>query len=234
MRTSLRLASRACLVFVALASTAAAPARAQTDARDMELLAGGPAPEPVDTTRLDVDRLPSDVAKVTRDMYDQGLFLEAQLGALTYAGDARQVSNAGPRLAIAIGYELTRWLSVLAQVEGSLHQTDHSTPPANSGYQLAGAVGGLRFSVPINASYAIWAAGLVGFVWSSGDVLRALDFPDAYKLGLNYGGELGFDWHLRSRHHSLGLLAGARHLPSLDKDSFTVGAYGSGYLRYVF
>jgi hypothetical protein len=71
-------------------------------------------------------------------------------------------------------------------------------------------------------------------VWSSGDVLRALDFPDAYKLGLNYGGELGFDWHLRSRHHSLGVLAGARHLPSLDRDTFTIGAYGAGYLRYVF
>jgi len=233
MRTPLWLASLACLVVSALCC-ATPSARAQGDARDLSLLAGGPGREPVDTTRLDVDRLPNDVAKVSRDLYDQGLFLEAQLGALTFAGDARKVSNAGPRLAISIGYELTRWFALLAQLEGSLHQTDNRPPPANTAFQLAGAVGGLRFSVPINASYAIWAAGLVGFVWSSGDVLRALDFPDAYKLGLSYGGELGFDWHLRSRHHSLGLLAGARHLPSLDQDGFTVGAYGSAYLRYVF
>jgi hypothetical protein len=200
----------------------------------MELPPGGPGREPVDTTRLDVDRLPNDVAKVTRDMYDRGLFLEAQLGALAFAGDARKVSHAGPRLAISLGYELTRWFALLVQVEGSLHQTDNRTPPARTAYQLVGGVGGVRFSIPFSARYALWAAGLVGGVWSSGDVLRALDFRDAFKLGLNYGGELGFDWHLRARHHSLGLLAGARHFPSLDRGGYTVGAYGSAYLRYVF
>ncbi|MEY4509291.1 MAG: hypothetical protein RLZZ450_1413, partial [Pseudomonadota bacterium] len=225
------------LLWTAIATLAwglASGARAQEDARFMGLPPGGPGREPIDTTRLDVDRLPNDVAPVTRDLYDRGLFLEAHLGGLTFAGDARKVSRAGPRLAIALGYELTRWFAVLGQVEGSLHQTDNRTPPARTAYQLAGAVGGIRFSVPINASYALWVSGLVGCVWSSGDVLRALDFRDAFKLSLNYGGELGFDWHLRARHHSLGLLAGARHLPSLERDGFTVGAYGAGYLRYVF
>lgn len=227
-------ASTLWLAITALMCVMTSRARAQEDARFLELPPGGPGREPIDTTRLDVDRLPNDVAPVTRDQYDRGLFLEAHLGALTFVGDARKVSQAGPRFAISLGYELTRWFAVLGQVEGSLHQTDNPTPPARTAYQLAGAVGGLRLSVPFHASYALWMSGLVGVVWAGGDVMRALDFRDAHNLGLNYGGELGFDWHLRARHHSLGLLAGARHLPSLERDGFTVGVYGAGYLRYVF
>ena len=37
---------------------------------------------------------------------------------------------------------------------------------------------------------------------------------EGFKLGINYGGELGFDWHLKSLHHSLGVLGGARLYPS--------------------
>lgn len=209
------------------------------DAQDIiapatDLTPGGPGREAVDTTRLDVDRLPPEAATVTRAMYDQGWFLEAQLGAHTFAGDARTVSRAGPRLAVALGYELSRWFAVLVQLEGSLHQTANRPPPSRTAYQLAGSVVGARFSVPTNARFAISAAVLFGFVWSSGDVLRALDFEDAFSAGLSYGGELGFDYHLRARHHSLGIVAGARHLPSLERDGITVGAYGSAYLRYVF
>lgn len=245
MRTSPRTAAllralarlRAATLWLAIATLSAmvtSSGRAQEDAHTTDLPPGGPGREPIDTTRLNVDRLPNDVAPVTRDQYDRGLFLEAHLGALSFAGDARKVSQAGPRFAISLGYELTHWLAVLGQIEGSLHQTEHPTPPARTAYQLAGAVGGIRLSVPFHASYALWLSGLVGFVWASGDVLRALDFRDAHNLGLSYGGELGFDWHLRARHHSLGLLAGARHLPSLERDGFTIGAYGAGYLRYVF
>src|SRR5689334_955827 len=102
MRLSLWPALLLSSTLAALACTAPTRAHAQEDARFMELPPGGPGREPVDTTRLDVDRLPNDVAPVTRDMYDRGLFLEAQLGGLTFAGDARKVSQAGPRLAIAL------------------------------------------------------------------------------------------------------------------------------------
>jgi hypothetical protein len=230
------LRTSALLGLFALVALAGLPpgAQAEADARATDLSPGGPGPEALDTTRLHVDRLPPEAATVTRELYDQGLFLEAQLGALAFAGDAREVSHAGPRLAISLGYEFTRWFALLAQVESSLHQTNNRPPPSHTAYQLAGGVVGARFSVPIDERFAIWAAGLVGFVWSSGDVLRALGFLDAFNVGLNYGGELGFDWHMRSRHHSLGLLGGARHFPSLARDTFTVGAYGAAYVRYVF
>jgi hypothetical protein len=241
----MRLLASVTLTCMLAALASAIPARAEPErsaqensvspARPLtELTPGGPGREPVDATRLDVARLPPEAAQVSRSMYDQGLFLEAQLGALTFGGDAREVSNAGPRLAVAVGYELTRWLALVVQLEGSLHQTDNRQPPAHTAYHLAFATVGPRLSVPIDVRFAIWAAAQVGVVWSSGDVLRALDFRDAFAPGVAYGGELGFDWHLRARHHSLGVLAGARHLPSLERDGFTVGAYGSAYLRYVF
>jgi hypothetical protein len=194
----------------------------------------GPGAEAIDRTRLDVQNLPPEALHVTRALYSRGLFLEAQLGGVTFVGDARKLSHAGPRLSVALGYELTEWLALLVQLEGSLHQTDNRPPPAQTAYSLAGAALGARFSLPIDERYAIWAAGLLGFVWTSGDVLHALGFRDADNLGLSYGGELGFDWHLRSRHHSLGLLSGARVLPSLAKSGTTILLYGAGYLRYVF
>lgn len=195
---------------------------------------GGPGAEPVDRTRLDVARLPPEAAQIERSMYDQGWFLEAQLGAMAFAGDARAVSQAGPRFAVALGYELTQWLSLLLTADGSLHQTRNRPPPARTSYELLSGTLGARFTLPFDARSALFAEGHCGVAWSSGDVLRALGFLRAYEPGLAYGGALGFDWHMRARHHSLGLLGGARVLPALARDDFTLAAYGTGYLRYVF
>lgn len=226
--------SRRCLgALVLLALLLAAPS-VQADDYASGLEPGGPGTEAVDRTRLDVPRLPPEAAQIERSMYDQGWFLEAQLGATTFAGDARAVSQAGPRLAIALGYELTHWFSLLLTVDGSLHQTRNRPPPARTSYELLSSTLGARFALPIDARFALFVEGQCGVAWSSGDVLRALGFSEAYEPGLAYGGALGFDWHMRARHHSLGLLGGARVLPAHARDDFTLAAYGTAYLRYVF
>jgi len=225
---------------LAAALALALPAHARADEGDAAdgLVPGGPGEEPIDPTRLDVARLPLEPARargLTRDLYDRGLFVEAQLGALTYVGDAREVSHPGPRLAIAVGYELTRWLALLVEAEASMHQTHNRPPPRRTSYELVGGAGGVRLSVPIDARFALWGEGLFGVVWSSADVLRALGLPDAARAGLSYGGELGFDYHLPSRHHAIGLLGGARMLPSLAREGgYTLAAYGACTLHYVF
>jgi hypothetical protein len=224
-------------LFFALAPGGAlrpATAMAQDSAREPDLAPGEQVVETVDSTRLDVARLPPEAIAITRDLYAHGLFLEAQAGALAFVGDANKVSTPGPRFAIVVGYELFSWLSAVLLVDGSLHRTDNRGPPAPSAYELIGGAGGLRFNVPFTPRAALWVSGLFGVNWSSRDVLRALDFKDAFKLGINYGGELGFDWHMKSRHHSLGILGGARVYPSLTREEFTLGGYGSAYLRYVF
>ena len=200
-------------------------------------VAPGGTPEPVDRTRLDVERLPPEAARavgISRDMYDHGLFVEGQLGGQAFAGDLRRVSRAGPRFAIALGYELTRWLAIVVQAEGSLHQTSNRPPPSHTSYELLGGAAGVRFMVPLDARFALSLAGLASLSWSSRDILRALGFDDAGRLGLGYGGELGLDYHLPARHHAIGLLGGARALPSFARDGYTVGAYGAATLRYVF
>lgn len=190
--------------------------------------------EAVDTTRLDVDRLPPEALTPSRKLYSRGFFVEAQLGGMTFAGDVRAVSRGGPRFAIALGYDLARWFAWVLQAEGSLHQTSNSPPPAHSSFELVLGTIGARFSIPIDARNALSITPLFGVAFVTRDVLRGLDFRDSFKPGVSYGGELGYDFHLPSRHHSLGILAGARQFPSLQRDGFTLGIHASAYLRYVF
>ena len=221
------------VALVILLAALCAPAHAQTP-EDADLAAGVAEVEAKDPTRLDVARLPPEVIELNRDLFAQGLFLEAQLGAIGYWGDLGKVSKAGPRLAVSLGYELASWVSVLLQVGASFHDTSHPPPPARTSYELLEALVGLRLTVPLTTQAALWADGLAGGVWTSGDVLRSLGFRDAVFPTLHYGGELGFDWHIRSRHHSLGMLGGGRIYPGLTRNRFSTGAYGSLYLRYVF
>lgn len=217
-----------------MASLWSAPPAAAQDAAEGDVEAGKIELEQVDSTRLDVARLPPEAIAVTRELYARGLFVEAQLGALGFLGDLGKASDAGPRLAVDLGYELTSWVAILLQVEASFHGTKNRPPPSHTVYEMLGSSAGVRFSVPFNARAAMWADGLVGIVWTGGDVLHALGFRDTVKPSIAYGGELGFDWHVLARHHSLGVLAGARMYPGLVREGHSLGLYGSAYLRYVF
>jgi hypothetical protein len=209
----------------------ASGARAQT-AEDA--VPGEIREEEPDPTRLDVARLPPEAIEITRDLYARGFFLEAQLSALGFVGDLGRVASPGPRLAIALGYEITTWLSVLGLGEGSLHVTKNREPPGRTAFEMYGGGLGLQLGVPITARAMVFTRGIGSIVSTGGDVLHPLGFKEAHKLGVGYGAELAFDWHVKSRHHALGALLGARVLPSLSQDDLTVGAYGSLYLHYVF
>jgi len=229
---SFRLVQGALLVCLGLLTFSARAQDTQTAPADHT--PGKSKIEDPDPTRLDVARLPPEVATLSRDLYARGFFVEAQLGAIGFLGELGEVAIPGPRLAVEFGYELLSWVSLLAGVEGSLHVTKNREPPARTAFEMAGGLVGVRLAIPFSAKAAIWASGIAGFVWTGGDVLKTLDFKDAVGLGLEYGGELGFDWHIRSLHHSIGLLGGARMFPSLARENASLGTYGSIYLRYVF
>jgi hypothetical protein len=217
---------RACIMLLWLSWVASA--------RAQDVAPGGPEPEPVDSTRLDVDRLPPEALEPSRALYSRGLFLEAQLGGATFVGDARDVSRGGPRFAIALGYELARWFALLVELEGSMHQTSNRPPPSHTSFELLMGTVGARFSLPIDARSALFASALFGLAFTTRDVLRGLDFRDSHNPGIAYGGELGYDFHLPARHHSLGVLAGARQLPQVAQRDFTLAIHATAYLRYVF
>ena len=203
------------------------------------LLAAAPAfadEEALDTTRLDVERLPPEAIQITRDMYSQGLYLRAEMGGQGFAGGIGRLSAAGPMARLVAGYELTSWFSIASQLGLAFHSTKGPTPPAATAFQLYSLLAQARFQANLSTRVALWASGDVGGGFANGDFLQAFGYEDAGKIGLVYGGTLGFDWHLRNAHHSLGLAAGAHLYPNLNdpEGEQSIGIESAAYLKYVF
>jgi hypothetical protein len=193
----------------------------------------GEAPDP---TRLDVERLPPEAIEVKRDLFAQGLFVGAELGGRGFAGGVGRIAQPGVLARVLLGYELTQWLMLATAVELSLHATDAAAPPAPATFEVVDAVVQLRLQLPMSARAALFLGAEGGVGWVPGNLLEAYGLLDAGDLGLTYGGSFGFDWHLLSRHHSLGLLAGARLFPNLNgpDGEAAIGIHSLAYLKYVF
>lgn len=192
--------------------------------------------EPPDPTRLDVERLPPEAIAVKRDMYAHGFFLDSGVGGRGFAGALGRLSLPGMFARVAIGYEFTDWLLLTAGVELSLHETSAPAPPNPANFELINPVAQLRLQLPLSARFAPWLAGEAGIGWVPGNLLSGYGVNDAGKVGLNYGGSVGVDWHMLNRHYSLGLLAGARLYPNLAglNNEATLGIHSAVYLKYVF
>jgi hypothetical protein len=202
--------------------------RARADEADLEV-------EDVDTTRLDVERLPPEAIEVTRDMYAHGLFFEGHLGGRGFRGGIGAVSHPGPLLQVLVGYELFRFLHLAIGLDASLHGTNAPPPPGQGVFDVLGAVAELRLHVAIGPRFAFWLAGQFGVGSANDDVLVTYGVSRPNELGVNFGGRLGLDWHFRHRHYSMGLAGGARLWPGLAgyDGSQALAIDGSLYLRYV-
>ena len=224
-------ALRLLMLAMMFAWTSAASAQ---DASDDE---GQIATEEPDLTRLDVERLPPEAIPISRDLYAHGFFVEAQIGAMGFVGGIGDLVSVGPWAVISAGYELFDWLMVLLSAEGSMHNTEAPPPPAQTAFEIVGGSASLRVQANFTEAFAIWLSGQFALMVATTDILDLYGFPDASTIGIAYGGDLGIDWHLRARHHSIGLLGGVRHYPSLEGaggESPALGIHGSAYMRYVF
>jgi hypothetical protein len=195
-----------------------------------------PATEPKDPTRLDVERLPPEAITLDRSMFARGFYLEARMGGRGFVGGLAPLVAPGLATRVTGGYELLDYVALGGAFELSLHETDAPAPPARTSLQVISAAAELRLRVPLSVRFALQLDGEVGVLTILGNALDSYGLPDAHDLGLAYGAGLGFDWHLLSPHHSLGLLLQGRGAPNLDDPTgdptFAVGA--SVYLRYVF
>ncbi len=189
-----------------------------------------------DPTRLDVERLPPEAIQIERELYSHGLFLEAWVGGRGFIGGVGEYSNPGLYANVGVGFEIFDWLLLRAAFEASFHETNGPTPPSNTAFELLGGLVEVRVQINFDAFAALWVQGEVGLVGAFGDVLRVYGFSQAQDVGLTGGGSLGFDWHMKNRHTSLGLTGGARVYPSFVgiDDVLPVGVHGAAYLRYVF
>ncbi|MBX3247968.1 MAG: hypothetical protein KF901_12380 [Myxococcales bacterium] len=192
--------------------------------------------EEPDPTRLDVERLPPEAIEITRDLYKHGWYVDAHLGARGFIGGVGRFSRPGPVLRLGVGYEIARWLYLGAAAEGSIHMTNAPSPPGPTAFEVLDFLLDLRIQANLSARAALWLGGEFGIGLATADVLRTYGFQDAARVGLVYGGQLGFDWHMRNRHHSWGLTAGARihdGLKGIDGE-LAIAVHGTMYLRYVF
>jgi hypothetical protein len=191
--------------------------------------------EDVDTTRLDVERLPPEAIEVTRDMYAHGLFVEGHLGGRGFRGGIGAVSHPGPLLQVLVGYEIFRFLHFAVGLDASLHGTDAPPPPGQGVFDVLGGVADLRLNIDVGARFAFWLAGQFGVGSANDDVLVTYGVSRPNELGINFGGRVGLDWHFRHRHYSMGLAGGARLWPGLAGFDGTraLAVDGTLYLRYV-
>ncbi len=219
---------------------AAVPLAAQPSATSPALVEERPATEGPDPTRLDVERLPPEAIELSRDLYAHGLFVDVELGGAGFLGVPGRMLHPGPALAIGLGYEVFDWLLLRIALEGSMHATALPPPPSPSVVDLVGSVAELRLQWNLSGRAAIWLGGEGGFALNSTDVLSAYGTLQGSGPGWLYGGRLGFDWHMRDRHASVGLFAGARVQPGLAVAGLDsgrlppLGLRAGLYLRHVF
>jgi len=217
----------AILVLLLLAFARAAAAQSGADQK--------PGTEAPDPTRLDVERLPPEAVALKRDMFARGAFMQTHLGGRGFAGGVGRVSLPGVFAHVGLGYEFSDWLALSGALEMSLHETSAPAPPAADNFELLDMLAELRLQLPLSARAAPWLAVEAGLDLTAGQTLAAYGIRSADSLGFCYGGSLGFDWHLLSPHYSLGLLAGARMYPNLDRGSdHSIGIHSAAYLRDAF
>jgi hypothetical protein len=202
---------------------------------DNAALAQEPYVERPDATRLDVERLPPEAIEITRDLYSQGLFVQGLVGGRGFVLGLGRYAEPGVLAGVEVGYELWPWLMLAGACQLSLHATDAPAPPGPSTFEHVEAVLSPRVQLAFSARTALWIGPEVGLGFVPGDLLRAYGYEDAHDLGVSFGGSLGFDYHLASRHHSLGLALGSRMHPSLraPNDEPTLSIHALAYLKYV-
>jgi len=192
--------------------------------------------EPLDKTRLDVERLPPEALPLSRDMYNVGLYVRAELGVQGFAYGIGRLATLGPVAHLALGYELASWFSLALDFGLGMHGTDAPPPPAATAFQTYTALLQARLTLPLSLRSALWLSldGGAGLV--SGNFFEAYGFDRADSVGFVYGGGLGFDWHFMNPHHSIGLKAAGHLYPNLTAQNGerSVAIEGTAYLKYVF
>jgi hypothetical protein len=146
------------------------------------------------------------------------------------------VSLPGADAEATFGYEFTGWFSLGAGLALSIHSTDARPPPREGVFEVIEVLAHARLQWPLSVRAALWLGAEGGMCIVPGNLLSVFGLPHADELGPAYGASLGLDWHLWSRHHSIGLLGGARLLPTLNGPAgeSAVGIHGAVYLKYSF
>ncbi|MDX2019197.1 MAG: outer membrane beta-barrel protein [Deltaproteobacteria bacterium] len=163
--------------------------------------------------------------------FAHGVFVDAGLGAFVLLGKADAVGS-GPAISGRVGYDLFRLLAVQLHVAGSTHRTDFGAAPQSGQLlQVYQTTAELKLTVPIR-QVSVYAFGGAGFAFFSTNILGTTGLTTKDKTSsLVYGGGLGLDYHLLSRHFSFGLEASFAKIQEVQT---TGGILSTAYVRYAF
>lgn len=163
--------------------------------------------------------------------FAHGVFVDAGLGAFVLLGKADAVGS-GPAISARLGYDVFRLLALQLHVAGSTHRTDFGAAPQSGQLlQVYQTTAELKLTVPIR-QVSVYAFGGAGFAFLSTNILGTTGLTAADKTsGVMYGGGLGLDYHLLSRHFSFGLEASFAKMQAI---ATTGGILSTAYVRYAF
>jgi len=169
----------------------------------------------------------------------KGFVVESTIGAFGQMGEMRHTSPLAPWFRLQFGFEPLSWLMVFAEGDLVLSSTGYSNPPPPPrSYALYGFGAGLRGTVKPTDRVGIYLQGSLGEAEVSADVLSIYGYPDANKLNLYVGGELGVEWYQVNPHFALAAHGGVRDYTATFKRQLSSQpplAWVSGLaLRYTF
>jgi hypothetical protein len=169
----------------------------------------------------------------------KGFVVESSIGAFGQIGAMKNISPVAPWFHLQFGYEPLSFLMVFAEGDLMLSDTSYAHPPPEPRtYALWGFGAGLRGTVKPTDRVGLYLQGSFGGAEVSADVLGIYGYPNADKLNVYLGGELGVEWYQVSPHMALALHGGVRDYTATFKRELSSQpplAWVSGVaLRYTF
>lgn len=151
-----------------------------------------------------------------------GFVLQSSVGGLGHLGPMSSVSPTSPEFRLTAGYEILDWLMVLGEANLVLSSTRYANPPPGPRtYAYYAFGGGLRFTVGIGESFAVYLQGALGASRANDDVLINHGYLDSTTLSLYYGGLIGFEWYQVNPHLALGIDAGVNYYVGFARELST-------------
>src|SRR5262245_21570451 len=153
--------------------------------------------------RAQVTSEPSAVVFPDPTKFAHGFYTEGEFGVLWFNGRASDAIAPGFAVGARVGYDLVRFFSLQAHLVGSTHETQGDTAVAGQLLQMYQLTVEGKFTLRL-VQWSFFGEGGIGLARMSSNLLFALGLEPKYRTGMTFGGGGGIDYHLLSRHFSVG------------------------------
>ena len=180
--------------------------------------------------RAQVTSEPSAVVFPDPAKFARGFFTEGEFGVLWFTGRAADEVAPGFAVGARLGYDIFRFFALQIHLLGSTHQTQGDTP--TSGQLLQAYQGTVEGKLTLRVvQWSFFAEGGFGAARMSSNLLYVRGIAEKFRTGFTFGGGAGVDYHMLSRHFSVGVRANYYLLSEIPGSQDLITTM---YLRYTF